>query len=79
MSLCHLYLLPCEQHLQSFAFNRNLYYFEYLKDHAAVTSAAFEIHWKGLSKDIKKHWGEVSKSKKAGSTDVENGEDPIDN
>lgn len=58
---------------------RNLYYQEYLKNHAAITSAAFESHWKGLPKDVQKHWGKISKFKKGGLAGVENGGDPIDN
>ncbi|KAF8166501.1 hypothetical protein BJ912DRAFT_1092472 [Pholiota molesta] len=62
---------------------KNLYYLEYLKEHAAITPAAFETHWKGLPKATQKHWAEISKAKKGepvsvGSTNAENIEGTID-
>ncbi|KAF8956828.1 hypothetical protein BDZ97DRAFT_1763409 [Flammula alnicola] len=58
---------------------KNLYYQEYLKEHPAITPAAFEMHWKGLPKNTQKHWAEVSRSKKAALASVGNGEEVINN
>ncbi|KAF8965650.1 hypothetical protein BDZ97DRAFT_1918198 [Flammula alnicola] len=58
---------------------KNLYYQEYLKEHPAITPAAFKMHWKGLPKDTQKHWAEVSRSKKAALASVGNGEEVINN
>jgi hypothetical protein len=60
---------------------RNLYYQEYLKGHTAITLAAFEMHWKGLPRDTQKRWVnlKVSKSKKAASANVVNGEETMGN
>lgn len=54
-------------------YNRNLYYQDYLKKHDPITPAAFELHWKGLSKAIQQHWAAVSKSNKTVPATIENG------
>ncbi|KAF8970387.1 hypothetical protein BDZ97DRAFT_1951671 [Flammula alnicola] len=58
---------------------KNLYYQEYLKEHPAITPAAFEMHWKGLPKDTQKYWAEVSRSKKAALASVGNGKEVTNN
>lgn len=37
---------------------------EYLKDHAPISPAVFEIHWKALSKETLKYWADTSKARK---------------
>jgi hypothetical protein len=58
-------------------FTRNLYYISYLESHEPITSTTFETYWKGLTKEEREQWTNLSKSKKAACNDKAfNEEDP---